>query len=70
MGNNFSKNILKMRTRKGLSQKELAEKAGISAQEIIRIETGKVKNPTLFALAYLSQALEVTVDELVYGEAE
>ena len=49
-----------------LTQEELAEKSGISARTIQRIETGK--EPKGYTLRVLAKALKVEEDELLYKE--
>jgi DNA-binding XRE family transcriptional regulator len=57
-----------LRTKLGLSQSRLAEKAGVGVVTIIRMESGgKVRPMTLMNIA---KALEVEVDELLEFEAE
>jgi putative transcriptional regulator len=52
-----------IRYRRGLSQRELADRAGINVSTLSQIENGRVKPraPTAFAIA---QALGVPVDDL------
>jgi transcriptional regulator with XRE-family HTH domain len=47
----------------GLSQPELAAKAGMTRQEVSQYESG-MRKPTLQKARALAQALGVTVDEL------
>lgn len=54
------------RKRKKLTQAELAEQVGISTTYLSLIETAK-KRVSLFALVQLSKALEITMDELLWG---
>lgn len=57
-------NIYKYRTESGLTQEELAEKAGIGASFVARIESGQkiMSVPVLYGLA---KALHVSVDMLL-----
>ena len=65
---NVGKNLKNLRTLKGVSQTELAEKAGCGQGMIGHIERG-VKIPSL-ALAYeIAKALECTIDDLCREEA-
>lgn len=48
----------------GLSQEELAEKAGIDRTYVSQIERG-ISNPSLVVLVKLSQALGVEVVDLI-----
>jgi len=57
--------IKQLREKKGLSQKALGEKVGVSDAYITMLETGKRKNPSLEILKALAKALGVPVAELV-----
>ena len=62
-------NIKNLREQKGLSQEELAKKAGISRSAIANIESSQ--NFMGFETALkLSCALGITCEELAYGKAE
>lgn len=60
MAKPFGEQVIKARTAKGLSQKELATKAKLSYDTIRGIENGYIKNsnPTLFVIQHLQQVLE------------
>jgi len=69
----ISKNVLKfvlslkirrLRQKKGLSLKDLAEKSGLSHSYLNEIEKGK-KYPKVEKLLGLAQALDISIDELV-----
>ena len=69
----ISKNVLKfvlslkirrLRQKKGLSLKDLAEKSGLSHSYLNEIEKGK-KYPKVEKLLGLAHALEISIDELV-----
>ncbi len=57
--------IRKLREERGLSQKALAERAGVTDAYITMIEKGKRKNPSLAILKRLARALGVPVGELL-----
>lgn len=59
--------IKKQRTMKNLTQKQLAEKLGVTDKAISRWETGKGV-PDVSLLIPLSNALEVSVHEILLGE--
>lgn len=59
--------IKKQRTVKNLTQKQLAEKLGVTDKAISRWETGK-GIPDVSLLIPLSNALEVSVHEILLGE--
>jgi transcriptional regulator with XRE-family HTH domain len=52
------------RERRGLSLRQLSERAGITFANIQRIETGAA-DPRLSTLERLARALEVTVHDLI-----
>jgi len=53
-----------MREAKGLSQEKLARLSDVANNTIIKIETGKNKNPTLDTMKKIAKALGVSLDEL------
>jgi HTH-type transcriptional regulator, competence development regulator len=57
--------IKTLREEKGLSQKALATRIGVSDAYITMLETGKRKNPSLDILKKLAKALGVPVTELL-----
>lgn len=58
------KRLRQLRDRAGLTQVELAMKAGINAMACSRIERGAVQ-PTVATLQSLAKALDVTVDDML-----
>ena len=56
--------IRKRRKAKGLTQKELADKSGVTESQISQIETGKRK-PGFETLLRISEALDCSTDDLV-----
>lgn len=57
-------NLRDIRTKKEMTQEELAQSCGISRQRITNYEIG-IREPNLDTLKKLATALEVTVDELL-----
>jgi transcriptional regulator with XRE-family HTH domain len=57
--------IKRLREAKGLSQKALATKSGVTDAYIAMIETGKRKNPSVPVLRRLAKALGVPVADLL-----
>lgn len=55
--------VKSLRKEKGLSRRELAERADISPRYLARIERGSLKAP-IKALARLANALEVPIGEI------
>jgi DNA-binding XRE family transcriptional regulator len=48
-----------------LSQDEFARKADIPYTTLTKIETGVIKKPSVFVMAKIAKALNITVDELI-----
>jgi transcriptional regulator with XRE-family HTH domain len=60
--------IKQLRTEAGLSQAELAEKAGAGdARQISRYENGRI-TPSLDAITHIAQALNISIDYLVIDD--
>lgn len=57
-------NLKKIRLEKGLTQKELAKKSGVSGSYISFLETGK-RLPTIYILVVIAKTLDVKINELV-----
>lgn len=57
--------LIQLRNEKHLSQRDLAEKCGISAAEICRIESGKRQKPSPAMLKTIAEALGVEYTELM-----
>ena len=64
----IGKQIRQHRFCKRITQEELAFRIGTSAAYISLIECGK-KKPSLHKLTLISEALGVTVNDLLYGQA-
>jgi transcriptional regulator with XRE-family HTH domain len=60
--------LRKVRDKRLLSQRELAERAGLSPTTILKLESGRVDEPHPRTIRKLAEALEVDPDELVRGE--
>jgi len=63
--NKIGKNIKKLRQAKDLSQDRLSKLADVSYNSIIKLETGRITNPTIETLQKIAKALEVQVDDLL-----
>lgn len=59
----FGKHIRAIRTIKGISQEELASKAGVHRTYLGGIERGE-RNPSLKNIAAIASALDVSLSEL------
>jgi transcriptional regulator with XRE-family HTH domain len=53
-----------LRERRGMTQKQLAEKSGVGRSHLARLETGR-QDPTLSTLERLAKALGVKVGRLL-----
>lgn len=62
--NNFGKRLAELRKANGLTQSELGEKVGVSKRVIAYYE-GETKYPPTHLIVPLSEALNVTTDELL-----
>jgi len=63
--NKLGKRIKALRLKLQLSQDEFARKAGIPYTTLTKIETGVIKKPSVFVMAKIAKALNITVDELI-----
>lgn len=61
-------NVKELRTQRGLTQEELAERSGFTQQYVSDLERGK-RNPTVVSLRELAQALDSTPVELITPRA-
>jgi len=61
----LAENIKTFRKQRGISQEELARKAGVTYSTLIKLESGSNKNPTVKTLQQIAQALGVTLDDLM-----
>ena len=60
--------LREVRDKRLLSQRELAERAGLSPTTILKLESGRVDEPHPRTIRKLADALEVDPDELLRGE--
>jgi len=63
--NRIGKNIKKLRQVKVLSQDRLSKLADVSYNSIIKLETGRITNPTIETLQKIAKALDVSLDVLM-----
>jgi transcriptional regulator with XRE-family HTH domain len=68
----FGRRVTRIREERGLTQQELAKKAGTSYQTIWRIEAGKHVEPGIYIARRIARALGVSLDFLVdlHGEGK
>ena len=62
-------NVRELRERAGLTQLQLAVKAGLTPSTVYKMESGKAKRPSYDTLRKLGEALGVRPDEIQW-EAE
>ena len=60
--------IRQVRLARGLTQRELAEIAGVSAVTISKLETGAARSASSKTLLRLASALNTSLDRLFFGE--
>ena len=60
----IGKKLREARGKKGLSRDELVKKADITVNTLYKIETGKMPKPSFEIVKKLSQALDISLDEL------
>jgi len=60
----LGQNLKKIRTKKSISQGDIARTLDVSRGYISNIENGKT-NPTLATISRLAKAVEVSIDELM-----
>lgn len=61
---NLGKNLRETRKQLGLTQEEVAERSGVQAGEISRIESGK-RDPQVSTVERLAKALDVPAAQLL-----
>lgn len=65
MNNTIAENIRKLRIKKGISQDRLSKLTDLCLNTIVKIESGKNKNPTVITLLKISRLFNVRVDDLI-----
>lgn len=63
--NKLGKRIKGLRLKIELSQDAFARKADIPYMTLTNIETGVIKKPSVFVMAKIAKALNMTLDELI-----
>lgn len=66
----FSENLKAIRTAKGMTQDQLAQKLGVQRQSIVEWEKPNGKRPDFFNLVCLVTTLEVSWNKLMDGEVQ
>ncbi|MBA7699705.1 hypothetical protein ES703_108404 [subsurface metagenome] len=57
-------NLKRYRLFKGLSQKELAKRIGVTSDTLSKLETGRQENPGLKYLRSICRELDISIEEL------
>ena len=63
--NTIGENIRDLRLKRGISQDRLSKLADLSLNTVVKIESGKNKNPTIVTLIKIAKSLNVMVDGLI-----
>lgn len=66
---NIGKRVKLFRMKKKLTQKELADKIGVTHEWICKIERGKANNITLSLLNSIADKLEVGLSDIFHEES-
>ncbi len=61
----LSKRIKEFRLKAGVSQNKLARETGFSVTSIANIERGVTKEPSIYTIIKIADALKISLDELV-----
>lgn len=61
----IGENIKRIRTKQGLSQDDLARKAGLKYSTLAKIEGDFVKKPGVQMMAKIAKALDVSIENLL-----
>ena len=62
----FAENLKKYRTKKGISQEEMAKKISVHATHLSRYERG-LSAPSIEVVKKIAEVLDVSIDELAFG---
>ncbi|HIO87807.1 TPA: helix-turn-helix domain-containing protein [Candidatus Saccharibacteria bacterium] len=61
----FATRLIELRRQTGLSQEDLAYKADISYSAVSKLEQGTIKNPSIWTVLSLCEALSIGLDEML-----
>ena len=59
------KKVAELRAREGITKSELAEKAKVNYNTVVKLEAGENKNPTIKTLISIAKAFNIHVEELI-----
>lgn len=57
--------IKTLRQKAGLSQDQLARKSDVAYTTLTKIETGVIKNPSVYTVVRIARVLSVSVEDLI-----
>lgn len=63
----FCKRLASARSEAGVTQRELAKRAGLSGAYVAHIETGRIAEPSIYTVQALARALGVRPEWLAFG---
>lgn len=63
--NKLGQKIRSLRVKLDLSQDEFARKADVPYTTLTKIETGVIKKPSVFVMAKIAKALNISLDDLL-----
>lgn len=66
--NILAENIKRLRKQNELTQEELARKADIAYTSLTKIEIWVIKEPSVYVVAKIAKAFEVTIESLLINE--
>ncbi|MDD4151765.1 MAG: helix-turn-helix transcriptional regulator [Candidatus Gracilibacteria bacterium] len=66
--NILAENIKRLRKQHELTQEELARKADIAYTSLTKIEIGVIKDPSVYTVAKIAKAFDVTIESLLVNE--
>ncbi len=65
----IGQNVLSLRTRKGLTQEELAQEIGVARQTVAKWESGEAI-PDLVNATRMAEIFDISLDSLVHHDEE
>lgn len=68
--NILAENIKRLRKENKLTQEELARKADIAYTSLTKIEIGVIKEPSVYVVAKIAKAFDVTIENLLTNDEE
>ncbi|MDI6777284.1 MAG: helix-turn-helix transcriptional regulator [Syntrophales bacterium] len=63
--NKLGKKIKSLRIKLQLSQDDFARKADVPYTTLTKIETGVIRKPSVFVMAKIAKALNISLDDLI-----